>query len=216
MADTKLQELIDTLKKQGVDSGEAAGKQLTDEAQKKADEILASAKAEADKIISQARAEADNSLKQLQSSMEIAASQFVTSLKIAIEQNLIAIPMKKLLEDSLDNTEFLKEIIGMLIKEFTLDPTHNDLEIMLSPKQQDRLADFAIEVIKSRRKEGGEKMPSLNIKTGGVEFGFMVSEKDDDVQLDFTSDAFLTQFLRFLSPRFRKFFKEIKLGAAAK
>ncbi len=216
MADTKLQELIDTLKKQGVDSGEAAGKQLTDAARNEADDILAKAKAEADKIISQAQAEADSRLKQLQSSMEIAASQFVTSLKIAIEQNLVTMPMKKGLEETLDNTEFLKEILGMLVKEFTLDPTHNDLEIILSAEQQERLADFAIEMIKSRRGEGGEKMPTLNLKTGGVEFGFMVSEKDDDIQLDFTSDAFLTLFLQFLSPRFRTYFKEIKPGEMAK
>ena len=120
MADDKLQELIETLKKQGVETGEATSRSIIEKAQKEADEIVAKAKAEAEDITKQAKAEADKSLTQLQSSMEIAASQFVTKLKKVIEKELLAFPLEKSLTKTLDETEIYRSALDGQRKMFII------------------------------------------------------------------------------------------------
>ncbi len=215
MADDKLQELIETLKKQGVETGEATSRTIIEKAQKEADDIVAKAKAEADNIAKQAKAEADKSLSQLQSSMEIAASQFVTKLKKVIEKELLAFPLKKDLSKALGETNFLKEIIKILIAEYAKDPGQKDLLLVLSKEQQDSLNDFVIETIKAQASKEDETHLSLTLQSGTIDFGFMVGKKNGSVMLDFSDEAFLALFLQFLTPRFRELFKDIKLGESA-
>ncbi|MBF0475044.1 MAG: hypothetical protein HQK57_02145 [Deltaproteobacteria bacterium] len=215
MTDTKLKELIETLKKQGVESGEEASRQIIEEAKKNADQILAQAKSEAEDIVSEAKADADKRLKQLQSSMEIAASQFVTNLKKVIETNLITLPLKQKLDDVLDNTEFLQVLLTTCIHEYVKHPDRSEVELLVSKEQQEKLVDFAMELIRSHAdKEDGGHI-GLNLQSDGVEFGFMIGKIDGTVKLDFTDDAFLGMFLRYLSPRFREFFKNINIREVA-
>ena len=136
MADNKLQELIETLKKQGVESGEASSQAIIDKARKEADDILANARAEADNIAKQAKAEADKNMAQLQSSMEIAASQFVTNLKKVIEEQLLAIPMKDTLEKTLKDDAFLKDLIKTVVCEYTQSHGRKDILLALPEGQQ--------------------------------------------------------------------------------
>jgi V/A-type H+-transporting ATPase subunit E len=43
-----------------------------------------------------------------------------------------------------------------------------------------------------------------------------VNKKDGHVRLDFSDEAFLSLFLRFLSPQFRSLFKTVKIGDLGK
>jgi V/A-type H+-transporting ATPase subunit E len=209
MADTKLQELIDTLKKHGVESGEEASRGIIEGANQKANEILRKARAEADGIIAGAKEEADRNLRQLQSSMEIAASQLLTDLKRTIEQQLLGLPMKKKIAQTLDDTNFLKELITTCVREYVKSPERNDLSVLVSKEQQEKLTDFTMEMLNSLSgKREGDKL-TLDLKSDGVSFGFIIGTSDGVVRLDFTDEAFLELFLKYLAPRFRSYFKAI-------
>jgi V/A-type H+/Na+-transporting ATPase subunit E len=215
MSDTKLQELIETLKKQGVETGEESSRKIVEEARKQAADIVAKAQGEAEGIVNRAQAEANKRMEQLKSSMEIAASQFVTSLKQLIEKNLLALPMKKALDDALADTGFLKGLLEILVKEYSRHSTQKDLEIIVSKDQQEKLASFAMQLIaKNAETDQGDRL-GVTLRSENVDFGFLVGKADGNVRLDFTSDAFQALFLRFLSPRFRELFKDIKLGELA-
>jgi V/A-type H+-transporting ATPase subunit E len=215
MSETKLQELIDTLKKQGVESGEESSRKIVEDARKEAENIVAKAREEAGNIVSQAQKDADKRMEQLNSSMEIAASQFVTSLKRTIEENLLALPMKKALESDLAGTAFLKELLETLVKEYVKQAGQKDLELILPKDQQEKLSDFSMQLIaKHAEQDDGEKL-GLTLKSENIDFGFLVGKADGNVRLDFTADAFQTLFLQFLTPRFRELFKDIKLGDIA-
>ena len=142
MSDSKLQELIDTLKKQAVESGEASSREIIEQAQKEAQAIVDRAKGEADDIVRQAQDEADKKAKQLESSMEIAGSQFVTSLKRDIEQNLLALPLKKNVTEALGDTGYLKELIRAVVLEYTGHPDCSDLQVLVPKDQQEKLRRF--------------------------------------------------------------------------
>ena len=204
-----MQELIDTLKKEGVESGEESARHIIEEANKKANEILAKARSEADGIVASAKEASDKSFQQLHSSLEIAASQLLTDLKRTIEENLLALPLKTKLAETLGDTDFLKGLLTTCVREYVKDQQHGDLKVLVSKEQLEKLDDFALEAIESLPgKKEGERL-TLEIKSDGVAFGFILGTGDGVVRLDFTDEAFLELFLRYLTPKFRRFFKAI-------
>jgi len=215
MTDTKLQELIETLKKRGVESGEEESRQIIDQAKSKADGIISKAKTDADSIISSAKKEADNSFKQLQSSMEIAASQLMTDLKRAIEENMLTLPMKNKISDQLSDTKFLKELLITCVREYVKRPESSDLSILLPKDQQEKLGDFATQLVKELPGKKEDDNLRIDLKSDGVSFGFIIGTKDGVVRLDFTEEAFLELFLKYLSPRFRGYFKKVEVKGFA-
>ena len=215
MADNKLQELIDTLKKQAIESGEASSREIIEQARKEAREIVDRAKGEADEIVRQAQDDADKKLKQLASSMEIAGSQFVTSLKRVIERNLLALPLKEKVTEALGDTAYLKELIRQVVLEYTGHPECSDLQVLVPKDQQEKLVDFMVDLVQQQTDSGDPDHKGLTLQAGDVSFGFMINRMDGNVTLDFTDEAFLALFLKFLTPRFRSFFKDIKLGESA-
>jgi V/A-type H+-transporting ATPase subunit E len=215
MSDSRLQELIDTLKKQAVESGEASSREIIEQAQREAQAIVDRAKGEADDIVRHAQGEADKKAKQLESSMEIAGSQFVTSLKRDIEQNLLALPLKENVTEALGDTEYLKELIRTVVSEYTRHPESSDLQVLVPKDQQERLVDFMVGLVKAQSDCGDRGHKGLTLRTANVDFGFMINRMDGNVTLDFTDEAFLALFLKFLTPRFREFFKNIKPGESA-
>jgi V/A-type H+-transporting ATPase subunit E len=216
MADQKLQQLIETLKKQGVESGEESSRKIIDEAKREAEAILSRAQSEAGNIVEQAEREAQNRLRQLQSSMEIAASQFVTSLKRTLEENFIELPLRKEIQGSLSTTDFVKELMKTVVQEYALGRGQTDVLLVLSKEQQEKLKDFAVDLVRvqGQRAEGGRQ--GVTLQSDGIAFGFMISPADGSVRLDFTDDAFLALFLRYLTPRFRELFQSIKIGDISK
>ncbi len=216
MTDTKLQEIIDTIKKHGVESGEETSRQLIEEANQKAGEILAKAQADAEAIVAKANDEAERGLRQLHSSLEIAASQLLTDLKRAIEENLITLPMKKKISGGLEDVNFLKELMTTCIREYMRQREHTDLSVLVSGEMQEKLEGFAMELIRSLPgKCEGDRL-ALEIKSDGVAFGFIIGTNDGVVRLDFTDEAFLELFLRYLSPRFHGLFKTVDIKELGK
>lgn len=210
MTDQKLQQLIETLKKQGVESAEETSRKIIEDAEREAETIVSRAKATAAGIIEQAEREAENRMRQLRSSMEIAASQFVTNLKKAIEERFLVLPLKKGIQTALEQNEFLRELIRVAVTEFSRSRDVSSWLVSVSSEQKEKLKDFVAAL--ARSEAGGERPAGVTLSTEGVSFGFMLSPSDGKVRIDFTDDAFLDLFLRYLAPRFRELFLNIQLG----
>jgi V/A-type H+/Na+-transporting ATPase subunit E len=218
MANDKLQELIETLKKQGVEHGEKAGQEIVEAARREADDILARARAEADAIVARSKDDANKQMKQLRSSMEIAASQFVNNLKGVIEENFLTIPLKKELATELSDPDFMKNLITKFVETYAAGSQHKDILLMLPRETPEQLMDFAVELMARHygQGKGGDQLVS-DLEIQNVKFGFQIDKKDGNVRLDFSDEAFLSLFLRFLSPRFRELFANIiKVGDMGK
>lgn len=216
MAYERIQELIEMLKEHGVQSGEELGRKIMDEAHKKADEVLSKAKADADSIVSKAKQEADLTLKRLQSSLEIAASQFVGNLKRVVEDQLLTLPLKGRINKDVSDSDYLRNLITEFVKAYAANPQHADMQLLLPAGSDRSLMDFAMDAMSQYYGTGdGDKM-NLVMETQGVKFGFQADQKQGNVRFDFTDEAFLAIFLKFLSPKFRELFANVKVGEAKK
>ncbi|MEW5726181.1 MAG: hypothetical protein AB1896_23935 [Thermodesulfobacteriota bacterium] len=220
MADTKLQNLIGTLMQQGVVKGEEAARDIVDKARQEAGKIVSQAQAQAEDILTRAKAEEALRLKQLQSAMEIAASQFATSLKAVLQENLLTLPVREKLDQDLADPEFLKKLMTKFVEAYAGDPEKKDIQLLLPQGAGEDLVRFAVELMAGHFAKGKGKAKKAEDLVGelsaqGIKFGFMVDRADGHVRLDFSDEAFLALFLRYLAPKFRELFKEIKLGGTA-
>jgi V/A-type H+-transporting ATPase subunit E len=156
-------------------------------------------------------------MKRLQSSMEIAASQFVNNLKAVIEENLLAFPLKKELAGTMSDPAFMKTLMTRFVETYAAKPEGEDIQLLLPKDAQKQLMDFAVELMTRHYAKGskGEELV-LNLEAQDIKFGFQVGMKDGHVRLDFSDEAFLSLFLRFLSPQFRNLFKPVKIGDLGK
>lgn len=217
MANDKLQDLIETLKKQGVETGEKAGKEIVESARRQAEEILAKARAEAASIVGQAKEESEKQMKRLQSSMEIAASQFVNSLKGVIEDNLLTLPLQKELTGALADPGFLKSLMTRFVEAYAASGQSGDIQLLLPKGTPDELKDFAAQLMARHYGKSQASDPLvLELEAHDVKFGFQVNKKQGNVRLDFSDEAFLSLFLGFLAPKFRELFKSIRIGELSK
>jgi len=213
MATGKLQELIEALKKQGVQKGEEEAARIVASARKEAGIILAGAQSQADTIIAKANSESEMILKRLQSSMEIAASQFVGNLKRVLEDNLLTVPLKEKLADEISDPGFLKDLITQFVKTYAANPQNPDVQLLLPAEARESLKNYAMELMASHFKRDGSQN-SLVLESHGIRFGFQVDKQGENIRLDFTDEAFLSLFIEFLTPKFRELFSRIKIEEA--
>jgi len=217
MANDKLQELIETLKKQGIDSGEKEGQEIIESARKQAADILRKAHEESVSIVDKARDESAKEMKRLQSSLEIAASQFVNHLKGVIENNLLTIPLKKELTGQLSDPNFMKEMLTRFIEIYAKNEQSEEIWVLLPKDVQEEVKDYAVELMGRhyRKASKGENLVG-ELEAQDIKFGFQISKKNGNIRLDFSDEAFLSLFLRFLSPRFKGLFKNVIESVQAK
>lgn len=210
MANDKLQDLIETLKKQGIESGEKAGQELVETAKKQAADIVNKAREEAASIVAKAKDESDKEMKRLRSSLEIAASQFVNNLKASIENNLLTIPLKGELTGELSNPDLMKQLLTRFIEVFAAGEQTEEIFLLVPKDTQEEIRQHAVELM-ARYYGKGEEAEDLvmELDAQDIKFGFQVSRNNGAVRMDFSDEAFLSMFLRYLSPRFKELFKNV-------
>lgn len=118
----QIQDLINSIKKDGIENATNESKRIIEEAQKKADEIINAAKAERDKLISDAEKEIAREKANYTESLKMAARDLSLSFKKDTEAKFQAILDEKV-KGSFDES-LLKELIAAVVKaEFDSDVT---------------------------------------------------------------------------------------------
>ena len=140
----------------------------------------------------------------------------LTDLKSAIEDNLLVLPLKTRISEELNDTPFLRELMTTCVREYVNQPDRTDLTLLVPVEQQQKLTDFAMELIKGLPGKFQEKKLTLELNSNGVTFGFIIGTTDGVVQLDFTDEAFLELFLKYLLPRFHGLFKTTDIKGLGK
>jgi V/A-type H+-transporting ATPase subunit E len=187
----QLKELIDRIKKEGVQEAEGLAAQVREKAQEEAERIVSDAKRNAQSIVDKAEAEARQFEEAAKESLRQAGRDLLLNVKKALTELLEGI-LKREIREALDR-EFLEQALMTLIKNWD-QKEGRAIEVQLPEKQQKELTDFLLKQLAKELKTGVEIKPSQRIESG-----FKISEKD--AFYDF-SDKGLTEFLmEFLNPR---------------
>jgi V/A-type H+-transporting ATPase subunit E len=195
----QLQELLDKIKREGVDTARAESERLLAEAQETRKALLGEAEREARAIVDKARADAVRA----EESGKAALAQASRDLLLAVRDSLQA------LLDSLIRVEtaaafgpdVLAEALPAVLKSLAAGGTE-DLVVLLPPAVLKKLDDRFTARLAAELKKGVQLKPAPDL-----EAGFRVVEKGGAAYFDFSADTIAALLARRLNARLAEILK---------
>jgi V/A-type H+-transporting ATPase subunit E len=189
----QLSELIERIKKEGVESAEQEATRIKEQAEQEAAGILAAARREAQEIAAKARSEAERFQATGKEGVRQAARDVVLDLKKQLTTMLGRI-LNREINKALEG-QAVRDGLSSLFANWKSDATL-DYEVLVPAETWNKIKESLLDGLAAEMKRGVEIKPS-----GSVRAGFRISEKDGSAYFDFT-DRGLTEFLmEYLNPR---------------
>ena len=198
--DIQLQELVDKIKKDGVDAASAEASKIVQEAEGKASAIIANAQKEADALIQGGKNEAAREKKAAEDAIKQVARNLLISFRDGIADELSAI-IKAETDKALD-ASVLKAVLPDVIKAWAAEKGDVGLEVLLPAN---KLADVQASLLSALK---GKVAGGVEISAGeGFEGGFRIAEKDGSAYYDFSAEAVADLFSSYLTPKVAEIMK---------
>ena len=200
--DIQLNELIDKIKKEGIESAQAGAAQLKAAAEAEAKRIVDDARRQAEGIVSAGKADAERSEKAGIAALEQASRNLVLAFRGEIQGLLDRLVSETV--SSAYSADVVKAVLPELVKNWAVKNT-DSLTALLSGEDLKKLDDSFRSSLASSLKGG------VDFKAGKtLDAGFHIAEKDGSAFYDFSAEAVSRLLSSYLNPRLA----EILQGAA--
>jgi V/A-type H+-transporting ATPase subunit E len=191
--DIQVQELIDKIKKDGVETASEEAARIKREAEAEARQIVEAAQKEAAGIIEKGKQDAQRSEKAGVAALEQASRNLVLAFKGEIQallDSLVAVQVEKSFND-----DVLKTVIPELIKSWPEKRT-DSLAVLVSAASLSKVETFFKKKLSVELKKGLELKSDRNLAGG-----FRIAEKDGSAYYDFSPDSVAEMLCAYLNPR---------------
>ena len=189
----QIQELIDSIKKDGLEQARKDAVAYLENAKAEADRIVADARDEADKLIDKARKEIALEEKSSKATLEQAARDAVLSFKKGVEQEL----------DRIMHEEVSAAVDGALLERLIDEVVSSDLvgrDAVIEVKDAKAVSEAFVRKLSDKVKKG------LTVRSSNqVSGGFRVIEKDGSGYIDLTE----SEIASLLKPYLNESLKEL-------
>jgi V/A-type H+-transporting ATPase subunit E len=189
----QLQELIEKIKKDGIESASKETARLKQEAEAEAQRIIEAAKKEAEDIVRRSKQDAERSEKAGVSALEQASRNLVLAFKAEIQGLLDKLTAEVV--SSSYSADMVKGILPDLIKNWAVKDT-DSLTVILSEEDLKKLDDAFKSMLSSTLKGGVDIKSEKSV--GG---GFRIAEKDGSAFYDFSAETVANMLSTYLNPR---------------
>ncbi|MDR0450277.1 MAG: V-type ATP synthase subunit E [Treponema sp.] len=194
----QLQELIDKIKRDGIESASEAASRLKAQAEAEAKRIVEAANREAENIAAKAKTDSERFEKAGIATLEQASRNLVLAFKAEIQAILDKITARESAEAYSDDT--LKAILPDLVKNWA--GKGDSLDLILSEGQLARLDSFFREKLAAELKEGLELKPNRSLNAG-----FRIANRDGSAYYDFSAESVAELLSAYLNPRLAEILK---------
>ena len=198
--DAQLQEIIDTIKSEGVKSAEARQQEILENANSKAQSIIEEAKKEADSIVSNAKQEAQKHEASGRAALQQAGRDLVISVRGEIEKLFNSV-IRQATGEALSGDALADAVVAALNN--WDESKIGDLELLLPEKRLKEIESGLRSRLSQAMKAGLEIKP-----VSSVQAGFRISTKDGSAYYDFSDDGIAEMLSAFVSPRLAELLKE--------
>lgn len=188
----QLDELIQSIKKEGIDAAQTAKETLLAEAQKEAQSIIERAQKEAAQRISDAEQQAKRFEQSSQAALQQAGRDLVLSLKKKIEEIFSRLLVSSVNESL--NKDVLQNIISSVVS--ALGKESSSAKVIVSDKEGDDLVNFLKKKLEKELSSGLEIKPSADVTSG-----FRVEMKDGSAYYDFSDEKIAQMLSVYLNPK---------------
>jgi V/A-type H+-transporting ATPase subunit E len=194
--DIQLNELIEKIKREGIESAQAEAAKFKAEAEADAKKIVENAKREANDIIALSKAEAERNEKASMAALDQASRNLMLAFKSEIQKLLDSLVAQAVASSF--SSDVIKEILPELIKSWA-EKNVDSLTILLSEEDSNKLDGAFKNKLVSALREGVEIKAVKKIDSG-----FHIVEKDGRVFYDFSAESVAAMLSAFLNPKLAK------------
>lgn len=197
----QLQELIEQIKKDGVEAAESEAEQLITAAKEKADKIIADAKAEAEKIMEEAKKENERAVKSGEEAIRQAGRNLLISFRESVAKELKAITAGQV--EAVYSSNEMAKLIITVIENWAKNPETDNLEVILNSEDLKALEGALLSSLKEKMLSGVTLKANNNFDKG-----FRIAESNGGAYYDYSAEAVVDMLSNYLSPKVTELLKE--------
>lgn len=197
----QLQELIEQIKKDGVEVAETEAEAIIKTANEKAEKIIADAQAQADKILLDAKKENEKMVKSSEDAIRQAGRNLLISFRESVTKELNGILNKNV--NAVYSSEALAEIIINVVESWAKNPEAENITVIINSESLKSLEDTLIAGFKEKMVAG------VTLKAGdNFDAGFRISANNTGAYYDYSAEAVIEMLSAYLSPKVTELLKE--------
>ena len=197
----QLQELINQIKKDGVEAAEAQAAAILETAKAEAKKIIADANTQADRILSDAKNKNERTVKSAEDAIRQAGRNLLISFRESVTKELKAIIGENV--SSVYSSDALSQLIIRIVEGWASKPDADDLSVILSSDDLAKLEDSLLAELKAKMLTGVTLKANDN-----VDGGFRIAVNGDGAYYDYSKEAVTDMLSNYLSPKITALLKE--------
>ncbi len=197
----QLQELIDQIKKDGVEAAQSEADSILASAKAEAEKIVADAKAEAEKLLADAKAENDRAVKSGEDSLRQAGRNLLLTFRESVTKEVNAIVGEKV--NAVYSSEALSGLIVNVIEAWTKNTDAEDVTVLLNSKDLASLESCLLSAVKEKALNG------ITFKANdSFDLGFRIAVNNGKAYYDYSAESVTKLLSGYLSPKVSALLKE--------
>ncbi len=197
----QLQELIDRIKKEGVEAAEAESEAIICAAKDEAEKIVARAKAEAEKILSDAKNETERMVKSGEDTIRQAGRNLLISFRESVTRELNVILSQNI--NSVYSSDAFVQLISDVVKGFAEKSDASDICVILNSESLEKFEKAMLASLKEKILCG------VTLKASdSFDGGFRISVNNGSAYYDFSTASVVEMLSNYLTPRITGLLKE--------
>ena len=197
----QLQELIEQIKKDGVEAAENQAEAILLSAKDEAEKIIADAQAQADKLIADAKAENAKTVKSGEDAIRQAGRNLLISFRESVTRELGAIVGKTV--NAVYSSDAFANLIINAVECWTGKPEAEDIAVILNSADLEKLEGALLAELKAKML-GGVTLKANDNFDGG----FRIAVNNGAVYYDYSAEAVTDMLSNYLSPKVTALLKE--------
>ncbi len=197
----QLQELIEQIKKDGVDAAEIQAAAILESAKAEAEKIIAEAKSQADKIMAEAKNENAKVVKSGEDALRQAGRNLLISFRESVTRELRAIVSDNV--NAVYSSDAFAKLVINAVECWAGKPEADDISVILNGSDLAKLEEALLAELKEKML-GGVTLKANDNFDGG----FRVAVNNGAVYYDYSAEAVTDMLSNYLSPKVTALLKE--------
>lgn len=197
----QLQELIEQIKKDGVEAAETQAEAILKAATDEAEKIISDAKAQAHKIMSEAKTENERIVKSSEDAIRQAGRNLLISFRESVTKELNAIVGENV--SSVYSSDALSQLIIKAVEGWAAKPDAEEITVILVSEELRNLETIIQDELKAKMLTGVTLKANDNF-----DGGFRIAVNGDGVYYDYSQEAVTDMLSSYLSPKITALLKE--------
>ena len=197
----QLQELIEQIRKDGVEAAETEAQSIINAAKAEAEKIVADAKAQADKILANAKAEKEQMVRSGEDAIRQAGRNLLLSFRESVAQELKAIAGENV--SAVYSSESLAQLIVNVVESWAQKPQAEELTVILNSSDLEKLEGTLLSALKEKMQKGVTLKANDNF-----DGGFRIATGNGGAYYDYSAEAVVDMLSNYLTPRVKELLKE--------